>query len=370
MRHGWLGRLVLGSVLFVAAGCAGGSGRIAPPHARAAVAVEEGRENDGGLRFGFPDEEGLDAKPLVDLTNDVGDSQRRVFSLLVSKNGRVVYELYTSSLTRKHAHYVMSVTKSVTSALVGIAIGRGLVANAETSVADALPESAFPDAAARERFRSVTIRHVLGMSALDAEVPPHRKHPDDVARGKAFWVSANRTRFALGQALLPEPGVSFQYTDITPLIATGIVTYASGTTALEFANEHLFGPLGFENQEWMHEDETGLDNGAYGLRMRPIDMQKFGLLYMNGGMWGGKQIVPRRWVDESFSPWIKSNASLETPNYGWYWWTVAYAPGWTARVCKGWKGQRIAVVPERNVVVTMTGNVTDDEEAYFARLLR
>jgi CubicO group peptidase (beta-lactamase class C family) len=323
------------------------------------------------LRCGAPDEQGLDARPLIALAEWVRDAFPPIFSILVSKNGVLVYELYTSSLTRDDAHYLMSVTKSFTSALVGAAMDRGIVGPPDTPVADALPPSVFATDAAQARFGAVTIKDVLGMSALDAQVPPHRNLPEDQARERAFWNSPNRTKFALTQALLPQPGVSFQYTDITPLIATGIVEYATQMTALEFAEQTLFGPMDFKNYEWMHEDTAGVDNGAYGLRLRPIDMQKFGILFLNHGSWQGRQLLPESWVNLSFSPWIKSSPRLPQPNYGWYWWQFEYAPHWTAHVADGWKGQRIAVIPEQNMVVTMTAIIEDqDEEAVFESIVK
>jgi CubicO group peptidase (beta-lactamase class C family) len=93
----------------------------------------------GGVSFGFPDEQGVGAAPLIALAAFVRDANPPIFSILVSKNGVVIYELYTSSLTRDYAHYLMSVTKSVTSTLVGIAIDRGLVGGPEIAIADALP---------------------------------------------------------------------------------------------------------------------------------------------------------------------------------------------------------------------------------------
>ena len=317
--------------------------------------------------FGAPEQQGLDSRPLVKLTEWVRDHDVPILSILISRNGKVVYELYTSSLTREHAHYLMSVTKAVTSALVGVATDQHLIGPPETAVSEALPAKLFTD---RARFAKVTIRDVLGMSALDAQVPPHRNLPEDYQRLNEFLLSPDRTRFALLQPLLPQPGVSFEYTDITALIATGIIEYASKVTALEFAEKTLFGPMGFRHYEWMHEDATGNDNGAYGLRLRPIDMQKFGILYLNGGTYGQQRLLSRDWVDRSFTPWIKTTPALPAPNYGWYWWTINYAPHWLARVAAGWKGQRIAVIPEQGMVITMTAIIEDqDEEAVFAQII-
>jgi len=336
-----------------------------------AVAAPASAATPGGLSFGAPDEYGMDARPLIRLAERVRDTRPPVFSFLISRNGVVVYELYTSRLTREDAHYLMSVTKTFTSALMGAAMDRHLVGPPETSVADALPASVFASEADRARFRSVTLKDVLAMSALDAQVPPHRTLPEDWRRQREFLASPNRTKFALAQPLLPEPGVSYQYTDVTPLLATGILSYAVHSTALEFAEKTLFLPMDFRNYEWMHEDPSGIDNGAYGLRLRPVDMQKFGVLFLHHGAWEGRQLLSQAWVDRSFSPWIKSSPRLADPNYGWYWWTSSFAPHWLAHAAHGWKGQRIAVIPEKDMVVTMTGVIEgEDVETFFVRIMR
>jgi CubicO group peptidase (beta-lactamase class C family) len=333
----------------------------------------------GGLSFGAPDEQGLDARPLMALAEWIEREKLPIFSLLVSRNGVLVCELYTSGLTRDHAHYLMGATSSVTSALMGVAIDRHLVRSPETSLADALPASVFPSVADRERFRRVTIRDVLGMSALDAPVPPQDKSESGKERQRQFLASPNRTKFALSQPVLAEPGSSFQSTAITADLATGILEYAAHTSALELAEDALFGPMGFQNYEWMHQDKTGIDSGAYGLRLRPVDMQKVGVLYLGEGVWEGKRLLSSDWVRRSFSPWIRTTEGV-APDYGYYWSTVDYgtpttaqAPSrWLAHVAQGWKGQRIAVFAEQGVVVTMTGILEppEDETAIFRRVIR
>jgi hypothetical protein len=91
-------------------------------------------------------------------------------------------------------------------------------------------------------------------------------------------------------------------------------------------------------------------------------MQKFGVLYLLRGLWRGRQLVPAEWVDTSFSPWIRAWPSAAEPNYGWFWWATDFGPGWKAHAAQGWRGQRIFVVPEQRVVVTITGYMTDAEE--------
>jgi CubicO group peptidase (beta-lactamase class C family) len=322
------------------------------------------------LPVSAPEAQGLASEPLITLTEKIRDQDVPLYSLLISRNGVVVYALYTSALTGDEAHYVMSVTKSVTSALVGIAIDRGLIAGPEAPMASLVPRGLASDADLA-RFANVTLKDVMGMSALDAPVVPHSHTPEAVERSRQFWNAPNRFRFALGQPILPSPGESFQYTDITPLLVAGAVESAAHETLLEYAEKHLFGPLGFRNYEWMHEDPSGTDNAAFGLRLRPIDLQKLGILFLDGGRWRGQQLISRAWVERSFTPWIRSRAGLEAPDYGWFWWQQIYAPGWTAHLASGWKGQRIAVFPAQHLVVTMTACIEGDrEEAVFGAIVR
>ena len=312
--------------------------------------------------------EGMRETEFVKLTEWIRDTPIPIFSLLVSRNGKLVYELYTSSIERDDAHYLMSVTKSVLSALIGIAIGRGEMKEPEASIVDMLPSSAFADDAARERLRPLTLMRVMGMSGMDAPDPPRYNSPEAVARYQRFWTAPNRLVAALGQPVLAEG--AFQYNDSTPTLAVGALEHAVGQSAFDFARQVLFEPLGFRNAEWMHEDPAGIDSGGYGLRLRPIDMQKVGLVYLDHGMYQGKQIVPRAWVERSYQAWNKSKPDLPAPDYGWFWWHYDFGPGWTALVANGWKGQRIAIFPDQHIVLTMTACIEDGtEHALFSELV-
>jgi CubicO group peptidase (beta-lactamase class C family) len=153
------------------------------------------------------------------------------------------------------------------------------------------------------------------------------------------------------------------------MLATGVIQYATGTSALEFAETTLFKPMGFRNYEWMHQDRSGFDLGGFGLRLRPIDMQKFGVLYLNGGTWQGVPIISRDWIGRSFAPWNRSRPASREPDYGWFWWTLTGRSGWLAHLANGWKGQRIAVLPRERLVVTMTGCIEEGEHAVFNDLV-
>lgn len=318
-----------------------------------------------GQQSEAPEQHGMDSRILADMTNFIVKEKAPVFSLLVSRRGTLVYEMYTHNLTRNHSHYVMSVTKSFTATLVGLAIDKGLLKSVKQPVSEIFPAEMFSSPADQKRFAAVTIREVLAMSALDALVPPHQITAEAEQRNSDFHSAPNRARFALTQKLLPQTGTDFQYQDITPSLAIGSVAAASGKPSWEFAREHLLDPMGFINVEWMHPDQSGLDLGAYGLRMRPIDMQKFGILYLDKGVFDGKRLLSKEWIDLVFEPVIKSAPNEARPNYGYYFWHPYFYNDATSLMASGWRGQYILTIPEKQLVITMTACFLDGKENEF-----
>jgi CubicO group peptidase (beta-lactamase class C family) len=324
----------------------------------------------GDLPSAVPETEGFDSRKLLELARWVRDSQVPIYSVLISHGGKVVFELYTGQIGRDDAHYLMSVSKSVLSAGIGVAVDRGLIADPETASVSLLPARLFKDQEARRRFEPITLKQVMGMSVLDARTGPHDPSPAGQARLRAFWGARNRVAFALAQPFIDKPGSTFQYNDVTPLLATGMLVEATKKSAFAFLDETLFQPMAFRNAEWMHVDPSGIDNGGYGLRLRPVDMQKLGILFLRKGRWGDRQLLSTKWVERSFSPWIKNHDGPGEPNYGWYWWTSRYPANWTALAADGWKGQRIWIFPRQDVVVTTTGYIEQDEAETVNRMLR
>ncbi len=318
-----------------------------------------------GQQSELPEQHGMDSRVLADMTNFIVKEKAPVFSLLVSRRGTLVYEMYTHNLTRHHSHYVMSVTKSFTATLVGLAIDKGLLRSVKQSVAEVFPGDAFSSPAEQKRFAALTIRDVLAMSGLDALVPPHENTAEAEQRNQDFHSAQNRASFALSQKVLPHIGQDFQYQDITPSLAIGMVAVASGKPSWEFARESLFDPMGFVNVEWMHPDPSSLDLGAYGLRMRPIDMQKFGILYLDKGVFDGKRLLSKEWVDLVYEPVIKSAPKEPRPNYGYYFWHPYFYNDATSLMASGWRGQYILTIPEKQLVITMTGCFLDGKENEF-----
>jgi CubicO group peptidase (beta-lactamase class C family) len=360
------GSRCLVALAIAATGCAG---KVAPEPTATRSAPTASQPSPGEIEVASPSSVGIDPKRLLEMTKWIRDSNAPVFSVLVSRDGKLAYELYSSGFERDDAHYLMSVTKSLLSALVGVAVDRHALAAPENAeVSEVLPVAWFGDETNRSRFHGVTLREVMGMMAIDAQTPPRLHTPEAIERGKGFFHAGNRAVFALSQPLLEGHGARFQYNDVGPMLAAGAIAHATHEAPFDFAERVLFKPLHFRNEEWMHQDRSGLDMGGYGLRLRPIDMQKFGILFLQHGVFRGERLISEAWTVRSFSPYASSPRSHGEADYGWFWWQMRFG-AWTAHAALGWKGQRIVVFPEQRLVVTMTGCFDDDGDDRFFREL-
>ena len=308
---------------------------------------------------------GLDPAPLAALGEQLrAKPELNVHAVLIVKDGALVYEQYLEGrdenwgdylgvvrFDRETLHDMRSTTKSVVSALVGIAMGDGSIRGVDTPVVDLLPEQTIVD---REAKRSILLRHVLTMTAgleWDESMPYTDPRNSEIQMTR----SSDPIGYVLSRQLMAEPGRQFNYNGgLTELLAA-VVRHATGQGLEAFATERLFAPLGIERFEWRrHANE--LPSAASGLRLRPVDLAKFGYLYLNRGQWNGRQILPAAWVDESL------REHWQAPHFGYgYQWRV---PRFTAKgtpieafQTRGNGGQCAFVFPTLGlVVVTTAGN--------------
>ena len=317
-----------------------------------------------------PADQGVDEEKLYELAKYIRDERKLpIFSLLISRNGKLIFELYTGDIDPDASHYLMSVTKSMLSTLIGVAIDKSILPSVDKPLSQVLPNETFKNKRQQAKLNTINLMNVMEMSALNAPVPPHDKSSRATARGARFFTSKNRLKFALEEDLLKSPGSEYQYNDVTPALASGALSYKSGKSAFDFAREHLFEALGFQNAEWMHQDITGIDMGGYGLRLRPIDMQKWGVLFLNNGLWEGKRLLSEGWISKTAFPTIA--AGSREPNYGFFWWRENYGTPLVFQEAKGWKGQRLAISHDKRLVVSMTACIeSGDEGEIFAQLMR
>jgi len=264
---------------------------------------------------------------------------------LVLHKGEIVHEEYFNGYDKDTPHYMASVTKSVTSALVGIAVGEGLIGGVQDKVVDYFPDAVIP--AGQESKKDMTIEHLLTMTS------------GILCEAEADWnsyFSEDMTDAALWAFLLPQktaPGKKFAYDNVAPSILLGIIERTSGQNALDFAREKLFEPLGMRSVQW---DTTadGLPCGAFGISMTPRDMARFGYLYLNYGRWEDKQLLPADWVVKTPPRAMASRA------YGYMFWNYRLEPFSGAYEANGAGGQFIIIQPNCDTVIVRTGDENHD----------
>ena len=143
------------------------------------------------------------------------------------------------------------------------------------------------------------------------------------------------------------PGKEFEYTDINPILTAAVLSAAAGMPIEEYAERKLFKPIDMKNYAWGRADQKGLVSTGWGLRLRPVDMAKIGLLVLQDGRWQGKQLVPAGWIKQMTSPGV-------VPYFGDYWWINDIVTSEPEYDTMGFKGQFIVVLPKRDAVVVMT----------------
>lgn len=295
----------------------------------------------------------LDAKVL---NGDYKD----IHSLLIIKNDNIAFERYYSGHTQDELTQIFSATKSVTSALIGIAIQQGNIKSLDDKLLSFFPEY-FNVENLDAWKKEITLRDVLTMSAgfewdeykFPLESPDN---PVSILAESHSWI-----KYMLDRKMSNEPGTVFNYTTGNAILLSGILKNTTGMSAEQYAKENLFNYLGITDYRWQTGPD-GITNTGWGLFLKPRDMAKFGLLYLQNGIWNGKQVVSAGWIDSSTSKQINVSGDF---NYGYQWWmlpikdtngNILQAEG--IKFCWGYGGQFIFVIPSMNMVVVSTaGNM-------------
>jgi len=310
-------------------------------------------QTDAGLwRFSTPEEQGLDSE-ILDEGIAYLAKNKGVYSLIIARNGVIVVEKYFHAGRINHAANTQSVTKSILSALVGIAIREGYIESVDQKVSEFLPEY-FTDVD-DPRKQELTLRHLLTMRAgFD--------WPDNLVSGLSGedWAQA-----ALARPLASPPGRTFAYNSVSSHIISIVLTRATGMSTCEFAYRYLFDPLGITVENWFL-DPQGHALGGTGLFITPREMLKFGLLYLNRGEWAGVQVVPAEWVTESQGTRVVVSGPANV-RYGYFWWQHG-AGGHRVNSALGYGGQNINIVPDMNLVMVTTADswgIPDGIDAFY-----
>ncbi len=302
-------------------------------------------------RTSTPAEQGMDTTKLDEMMKHVEVNDIRIDSILIVRNGYLVFEEYPRSIYGPDdLHIIHSCTKSFTSAMVGIAIQEGYIEDVSDRMIDYFPNRTIANLDSRKE--SVTIEHLLTMtSGLDWDewTIPYGRIGNDAAE---MNFADNGIQYVLDRPMAYDPGEFWTYNSGGSHLLGAIVANTAGQTLLEFAFEHLLGPLGISHVNWPR-DQNGYYSGSGGVSMRPIDMAKFGYLYLNNGTWNGQKVVPSDWVAKSAGTEFSFS---EYAGYSYQWWTN---PTEIANVysAQGYAGQFIFVIPSLDMVVVFTSSV-------------
>ena len=325
---------------------------------------------------------GIDRARIEHLTGAIRSRPDfNVHTVLIEHDGHLVYEEYFDGKDEKWGvplreithnrdmrHDLRSVTKSVVSALVGIAAASGAIRSLDAPLLDYFPEYQDLQVPAR---RQITIRHALAMSAgleWNEDVPYNNPKNDEIAMGRA----ADPIRYVLAREIVAAPGTTWRYNGGTTQVLGAIVQRATGKPLAEFAQAALWSPLGISDVEWLG-NLGGLPSAASGLRLRPRDLAKFGSLYLHDGQWHGRQVVPADWARESTRRQITFPGQQDR-GYAYLWWHTCsrYSSGPIEIPTAVGNGlQRIFLLRAQKAVVTfLSGRYNNFSASPPDRLLR
>lgn len=297
-----------------------------------------------GWPHSSPEAQGMDSRTLADAFDYIHQRNIPIHSLLIIRNGYIVLDAYFWPFADGQQHDLASVTKSVTSTLAGIAIGEHRL-DLHHPIVTVFAQRAIANR--DQRKDRVTIENLLTMtSGLEC-------HADQGEITLSHMMaSANWTQFVLDLPMTADPGSHFEYCSPGMHLLSGVITQATGASALDFARRVLFGPLGISEVAWP-VDAQGISHGWGDLHLQPRDMAKLGLLWLNGGRWENRQIIPADWMRAAIEVHSHPGDS-DGQEYGFGIWVY---PNRTPPEFEGLGrgGQRISVLPALNLIVVFTG---------------
>jgi CubicO group peptidase (beta-lactamase class C family) len=286
---------------------------------------------------------------------------RNIHGILIIRNENLVLEEYfpgdafSGSYTVfdwNVLHFQASCTKSIASALIGIAFDKGYLNDLNAKLYGFFLE--YTNINWSNEKQQITLKHLLTMTAgLDWDEWSY-SYTDSRNSAVQMYNSGDPIRFVLEVPMALEPGTTFRYNTGLSILLGGIIKNATSLPADQFAELYLFAPLGIQEYYWYFAPNSTVDTGG-GLYLSPRNMAKFGQLYLNGGTWKGEQVISPGWVNEP----VKQHISRSSRGgYGFQWWTEQHL--WNGNIihsfsAKGWGGQYIYVFPDLAMVVVFTG---------------
>ncbi|NIQ37033.1 MAG: serine hydrolase [Proteobacteria bacterium] len=309
-------------------------------------------KTDDGWETSSLSKEGIDPEKVNELISNILDGNfPHIHSVLLIKNGKLVLEEYFYGYDRDAKHQMHSVTKSITSILVGMAVDRKMIPSVDKKVYEFFPE--YKGTSWIGQKYEIDLRDVLTMTAgLDWDETTYSLSDSRNSLVEMFQ-SNNWIEYVLDRKVIEPPGERFIYNGGLTLFLAEIVRKASGLYADKFAEQNLFSPLGISDYHWLKHPD-GTINSFGGLSLRPRDMAKIGHLFLNEGEWKGRQIVSQKWINESSRERIATGGGY---GYGYQWWRgKAVISNQVIEAFWAWGrgGQFIFVFPSLDLVAVFT----------------
>jgi CubicO group peptidase (beta-lactamase class C family) len=290
-----------------------------------------------------PEEQGMSSSTLIDGINKLKKDSTNIHSLLVIRNDHIVLDAWFYPFQKNYVHDIASVTKSVASLLIGIAIDKGFIKSEDDRVLEYFPEYAVKS----DTLRNLKIKDLLNMaSGLQCSWNNKEKELQQMQE-TGDWVG-----FMFNLPFASNPGEKFSYCSVNFYLLAEILQRATKMKGHEFARKYLFDLLQFHKTYW-EENSKGVNHGWGDLHLHPYDMAKLGLLIVNDGKWEGTQVISNEWTRK-----IKPLYYIhKTESYGYGWWLDSENPDEIQAMGRG--GQRMFIFKEKNIVIVTTGGGFD-----------
>lgn len=333
-----------------------------------------------GWQTSTPEEQGMDSEKLLEMMRFYEEKRAenelfRIDSMTIIRNGYIVADIYPNPLYPTDSTHIMhSCTKSLMGALIGIAIEKGYLENVDVPICDIFADHGYQ--VTDERMKDVTVKHLLAMHTgiRTQDDIPHSYRGLFEVQATEDWVEA-----VLSLPLDVEPGVRFDYSNLASFMLGAVIQKTSGMDTLSFAREYLFDPLGIEEVQWERNPQGYYITWAR-MWLKPHDMAKIGLLWLQKGKWDETQIIPADWVKDSITPHSypknyhdildengEKDAEASQRNWVLQKFIKPYHDGYGYQIwldrsgsfaAMGASGQYIIVSPEENLVVVFTSKLT------------
>ena len=273
-----------------------------------------------------------------------------LLSAVIVRNGVVVDTYFKDGYDEASVYTLQSASKSITGALVGIALEQGYIEDVHQPLSDYFPELL---SAEDSRWGDITILHLLthtsGIASTDS----------------AIWYewrsSENWLDYLFALPINTEPGRNFDYSTGNTHLLCAVLERATGMPLADYAQQVLFGPMGMTSAGVLTAPE-GVGDGGNGFYMTTLDLARFGLLYLEGGLWQDRQIVPAHWVEASTT--TQATRSSDGSRYGYQWWVRTFS-GHESYVAQGHYGQYVIAVPDLSLLIAINSDYEGSSSIYW-----